>query len=453
MADFWEELGHNATLALLVIVSCVLLGYCGKKLGLIGKLKDPEEERFFQWIDYYLRRFVDWFTNPEFKEYDLTPGFTAEKTFTTQTPAGFKVRYQFELICRRLDKEQSKRARMLDTGNREAFVAAYNQQILLPYFGERSCFFHIEWLKAVELNKQYEVFRTPVCQLLMSDAGQEIREFPDTQIMNDLGSTPLLMNGCDAVMGEFNRNIFDDELVEENYAMLTAEQREAVLRDPRYGPFEEMLAVSALKRRLEFIGKLTNQSHEGDWFSVQTERVGQTVRIAWKMKEQIPAGYELVGFEKNEGFYSNPYDEDRNGTMVIHSFQDGQRVVRMAEGESNFYTLYLRSENRKPDGTRKVHKALRFQITLASQGEFRQIADTLERAEKKKTTVDPDKEHISRAIKELGVFVELDAALETKTREWKKGIMESEEYSAEEKADKIERLRDVMAALRSKYEP
>jgi len=447
----WLEKFQNPVWIVGTFVTLLLLGYCARKVGLIRQFKDPADKHLYDWWDYHVNRFVEWMRNPSFKDYDITKGFVAEKVFTTTTPTGFKVRYGFQLICRRLNEDESKREHMLDKRKQEEFVTAYNEEVLLPYLRERSCFFHLEWRKAIELDKQYEVFRTPVCQLVVEDGRLDICEFPDTKIMNELRSTPLVMNGCDGVMGEFNRNIFDDDLVEDNYAMLTEEQRKAVVNDPRYGAFEEMLAVSALNRRLELRGKLANQFHESEWFSVQTEKAGMTVKIAWKMKEKVPAGFELVGFRKTGGFHPNAHDEENNGTLVIHSFQDGETIEPLDEGEANFYTLYLRAINRNRDGTRRVYNALRFQIIVSALETTEKLRELLKRIEQRRPSVDQNAESLVLALKELRSYFELDNAFDAMKDSFSEQIRGGN-YSRSEKAEKIGRLNDIVNLIRNKYQ-
>ena len=93
------------------------------------------------------------------------------------------------------------------------------------------------------------------------------------------------------------------------------------------------MAVAVLKRRLDFLGRQSNQKHEAEMFSIETEKVGRSVRIRWKLKAHAPEGYELVGFRKTGGYFANQFDVQQNGEMVTQSRQDGEAIEPLNEGE------------------------------------------------------------------------------------------------------------------------
>jgi hypothetical protein len=376
--------------------------------------------------------------------------FIITRAFTAESYAGFKIQYELDLICRRKDDEVYKAARMLDDSVRQQVAEAYHKEVFCRHFDENRYFFHFGWDYTPEW-PEHEIVRTPVSKLVETSGIVLAGEVLQTRLNVDLHPLLFEKNGCELQLGKFRNHIFPDHLIEENYAMISKEELEEVEDDERYGELIERIAVVALKRRLEFFGKQSSQKHETDKYSITTEKSGRVVRIRWSMKSTLPSD-ELVGFRKTGGFHPEILDETKHGTLIAHSSKDGEVIETLSDKESYFYTFFLQSAPER-DGKRVMDSPLRFQLATASAEETKAIQSTLALIETRKPPPDPDKEHISRAIKELGVFVELDAALEAKTREWKKGIMENEEYSAEEKADKIERLRDVMAALRSKYEP
>jgi hypothetical protein len=383
--------------------------------------------------------------NPEYHG-----GFLLEHAFRIRTLAGFKVEYKLRLIVSRVNDEEFKRAQMLKKSRQAAFVDDYNEALFLPLLDQHSCFFRIEWTTPVEAGKIYQIFRAELYQVIEDEDGFVVDGFLDTRVRAELMKIPFAQNGCTAMIGYFDRNNFSEDLIKENYAMLTEEQKATILADERFGAYEELLAVGALRRQLDFFGT-SMQQHEADMFTIETERAGRALKIKWSFKESATSGYYLWGFKDRGGFFKDPWDETNNGPRVIDSYRDGETTELLDEGEAYFYTFFLQPFNESERSKRR--SSLRFQITVETKKEREAIEATLRRLEQKKTVVDPDKEHISRALKELGLYVELDTALETTTKAWEKKISNNDAYSAEQKAEKIDRLRDAMATLRSKYEP
>jgi hypothetical protein len=97
-----------------------------------------------------------------------------------------------------------------------------------------------------------------------------------------------------------------------------------------------------------------------------------------------------------------------------------------------------------------VIAVVRFQVT-ASMDEVETIRAAIRRIEARKAP-DPEKETLSRALNELGEFVEMDTAFEAMERSFMEQI-EKSNHSEETKKLKIERLQDIVQTIRSKYEP
>lgn len=288
---------------------------------------------------------------------------------------------------------------------------------------------------------------TAVYQLSEENEHSIIREVFDTALKVKFSQLPYNKNGCEVKLAHFENNIFTNELIEENYAMLTEEQKEAIQNDDRFGAWEEMLAVAALKRQLDFLKKGKN-TFEADYYSIETERAGRSLKIRWKLREGV-SGYNLLGFKATGGFSADKWDEHENGIRIVDACKNGETTELLTEGEAYFYTFFLKPFQ-KTEQTRSC-SALRFQLTIETKTETEAIEDILKRFEKR-IEPDPGKENLSRALKELGSYVEMDAAFEAMEKSFAGEIGKSDRPDAE-KERKIERLRDIVAQIRSKYEP
>jgi hypothetical protein len=378
--------------------------------------------------------------------------FLFARTFTARSFENFKIQYELEVLCHRRDDEEFKRARMLDKYSQQQVVEEFNEEIFLPHLSKNSRFFYFDWRVPRPDDVSQEVVQTPVGQFMKEDGEVKFRWVTDTMVgVGAAKAGKVKKNGCEVQFGSFRNNLFPDELIEENYAMLTAEDKRAIEADDRYGPLVEMIAVAALKRRLEFIGRHSNQKHEAEMFSIESERAGQRVRIRWKRKSAAFAGYELLGFRTTGGFHADEFDESNNGTLVIQSYQDGEDIQPLREGEANFYTFFMRSQQKQEDGSRRKVSPLRFQLAISAKEETEGLRAAIERLEQRKPA-DPARESMAQALKELGLAMEFQDALEAMEKTLIEQVRQKR-LPKEEEEEKIEFIRDTVRLQRDKYQP
>ena len=235
------------------LVVIVLAYLCFRWIGWIKKGEDADLDKAWDSVGGFLGGLFDSFQRRLEKKREYTDfndkygisSFKITRPFTVTSAAGFKIRYELDLICRRRNDVEFKEARMLEESVRQALAEEYNEALFLPYFRQRNYFFAFGWP-----GHGADVVRTPVVEIVEQDEELMLREVLKTRLNLELHPIPFPRKGCETQLGYFRRNIFPDELVEENYAMLTEEEIEAVETDDRYGALVEMIAVAALKRRL-----------------------------------------------------------------------------------------------------------------------------------------------------------------------------------------------------------
>jgi hypothetical protein len=263
---------------------------------------------------------AEWQKNPpgpyQEGDYRYWRGSSATQVFIAQTLTGFKVKYRLELLFERVNNDEFNRARMLDDYAKYSLVVHYNNEVFWSYFNDTSCFFGIQWRMVNRLGEDYGMASTPVCRLLPNNNDLAVGTMHDHEMESELRKlAPFIKNGCAVTINYFRRDIFDIELIEENYAMITDAQKQAILASDRYGAHEEMFAVAALKRRYDFLDK-NEQKHETDHLSIETVKAGRGVKIKWRFTQMNPFPYELLGFRSTGGFYA---DQLRMSCRIIFS--------------------------------------------------------------------------------------------------------------------------------------
>jgi hypothetical protein len=371
--------------------------------------------------------------------------FSVHRKDTNYTLSNFTSYHQLELFCRRVNNEDFNLHEMLKSGSQNMLAMSFNTNRVRRIMYKNSWYFHYELAPAANggyaprlVTREYAVKGDTVL----------VREVSNKELITKVNKEGFRHGGCEAELISIEPDIFSEGIIEGNFDMLKEEHLNAVLRDELYGQYEELVAVAALKCRLKFLGN-KSESYRAEWFTIETEKAGRALKIRWQIDEAAKRDYELIGFRKTDGFCSDPFSEINNGKMVIHGKNDGEVTELLNEGEANFYTLFLRQPQR--GSVDRKCSPLRFQITIACREETAELESIMARAKERNS--DPDKERISRAIKELGIFVELDAALESKTKAWEKKIRDNDEYSAEQKEEKVGRLVETMKLIRSNYEP
>jgi hypothetical protein len=333
---------------------------------------------------------------------------------------------------------------MLEPKSQQELADYFNSHFLERVMHNDGWFFHLKltWVNCTE-EIEYAV-RAPLCQITSKRGSCVMDEVTDTMLIICLGN--YKHNGCSAHLKDIDREILDRETIEGNYAMLSEEQKQAVMADDRYGQYEQMLAVAALKRRLDFLENKT-ASYDSELFSIETERAGRGLRIKWRFKPKAKrGGYDIMGFRRTGGFFANEWDEANNGALVIQSSKDGETVELLREGEAQFYTFFAKPW--KESARNPCRSPLRFQVTIATKEETDPIRAALETIERQ--SFNPPTHNLSRALKELGLFVEFDNAIEQREKILARQI-ETAGYAPQEKQEKLSRLREVTATVRDKY--
>ena len=386
--------------------------------------------------------------------------FAFERTFTTKTPGHFSVQYRLKGSITRVNDGEFKRARMLDVAEREKLIEDYNKEVFLRFVEEGGFFFRCRWLK-------FELWGTPMTQTnillnrVVNKDGERITErVPNVYVLKALQQIEFVKNGCQVNLGWMDIEIWDSRIIEENFKMLTPEIIEKLERDPEYNLYEEAMVIGAMQRRLELTQKLlqeeSDQVYETGMVWIKTARSGKAVKLEWKIKLQNPSGYDLMGFRKEDGFDLDKWSESSNGALVVHSPKDGSIVEDLDEGRTYFYTFFLKSWG----ADKEKSNPLRFQIRIPRAVQFEEIERQLSKIEARikkvaaleaaEIPLSPKQEKLNKALEELGLFVELDEAIESVEEKLRKKI-EEKNYPREEKEEKLDRLKGFVESIREKH--
>ena len=238
-----------------------------------------------------------------------------------------------------------------------------------------------------------------------------------------------------------------NETIEEDHAILRKDQIDAILSDNCSGEDGENFALTALKRRLHFL-ESAREKYESDNFVIETKRIGRALRIKWRFKPNTLRRYDIVGFRKTGGFFGDKWDESNNGTLVIQSDKDGESTESLNEGEAFYYTFFLKPWTEGFGSPKR--SSLRFQVTISTTDEMDALNVLITRLRQANSGADR-RPNISRAIKELGRNVEFENAIAHEEKVWAQQIGASN-YSPEEKEEKLERLREMVARIRDDYQ-
>ncbi len=367
-------------------------------------------------------------------------------TFVGETLFGFKVPYTLELRFDRVDDEQFKLKKMLDETSQHSLAMSFNTNRIRRLLSVRSWFFNLHCDVGQTRTADKAICLT-VCGLFEEEGRSYIREVPNWKVVDEVKKESFTGSGCEVVLQHLDPGIFSPEIIEENYAMLKREDIEEIRKSDRYGEYEEMLAVAALKRRLDFLGN-KKQSYENDYISIETESAGRALKIRWSFKSPARPNYEIRAYRKTGGFSGDQWNEESNGTLVIDSKKDGEVIEHLNEGEANFYTVWVRPINELERKDRS--SALRFQATIATREETEAIQGVMKRIEERSFS-DSGRHNISRAVHELGLAVELDRMMTQAEKNAVSRIGSDSAYTEEEKKEKIERVLEMVANLKDKY--
>lgn len=360
-----------------------------------------------------------------------------------KTLSGFNVEYSLSIGCTRVGGYDADNY-MHHAGVENAFKEEANNTFI-KFLEEHSYCFHFGRQQLNAINELTNV-QPILVQHNFNEKGElSSREVPVASVNEELKNLPpIVCRGHELRLFELKVPILSDEVVDENYTMLSEEQKERIANDPDFGLTSEAFVVGLLKRRAA-IFKIASEKHGADCFEVETEKLGRSIRIRWKLYPTA-TGHHLLGFRKTDGFSSDQWSETDNGTRIVDARGNGEMTDPLKEGGMYFYTFFLKTF----DGDNK-QSLLRFQVTMDTEAEKAAVANALKGFEKR-TTPEPEKENLAQALKEVGSYMEMDTAFEAMESSFVEEINKSN-HSAETKQLKIERLQDVVRQIRSKYEP
>jgi hypothetical protein len=365
-----------------------------------------------------------------------TPGRARTKT-------GFPLNFSLSWAVKRLDNKWFALFNLLNDYLGLSFGSSGTRKFLNA-LEPASMFFQIVWNEQAEIESPEE-FSPQVRQGLERDGKFDLC---NVQLDEMCSNFPSFEDGGYVLsLRGITLFTFDRDTIEENYAMLTEEQKAELEKTERLTHYEERLAVVALKRRQELLGN-KKEVYETNHVSIETERAGRRLRIKWRFKPGSPAGYDLLGMRKTGGFFPDQWDTQNNGMLVIHMPSNGETTEVLNEGETYFYTFILKAWQETAEKPR--FGVCRFQVSIETKEE-REALETILTGYKERTKLDPEKETLSRALKEVGSYMEMDTAFEAMERSFVAQI-EKTNYSEEVKEEKVARLRDLVRLVRDKYQ-
>ena len=423
----------------------ILLLLFGLAFGFVFLCRnDKFMEEMTKLVEQLLKSYKDWqrLKQEEWRRLHPPKLFLIEHRFRAQTLIGFDVEYWMNLACERVDVEQSIREEVLNPVVTEIIAYEFRDKVFEPHFNDRSYFWHLDPRSVPALGVS-----TMVAEVAKEDGLEVVREVRRERLKAEIILLPpLKCRGCEIKLLDFSIPALPDELIERNYRVLSDEQKEEIMESAEFGVAAEMLAVSLLRERLNLL-RGGSQKYTAGTFTLETEKVGRSFKIKWKLATGA-YGHFLLGFRNNGGFSKDQWSEDQNGARVIDASSDGEVVEVLQDGVSYFYTFFLKPFQETEHVRR--NSPLRFQITIESRAEIEAIEATLKKFEEKQKP-ELEKENLSKALKEIGSYVEMDHALDALGESFAEGIRKSDRPE-EEKQKKIERLEDFVRIVRSKYE-
>jgi hypothetical protein len=248
--------------------------------------------------------------------------------------------------------------------------------------------------------------------------------------------------------------------IEASHSALTEAQKLEAKESEPYQESEKALAIAILKRQLEFQEYQYRQVHNSEWVSIKTERVGRGLTIGWRLADDTPSNFSLLGLRKTGGFSNDYRVLDSNGTLVLESQTDGEVSELLKSGETYYYTFLLRGPSLLGP---IIYFASRFQITMIAEEETAAIERTIRRVQNKEEEPqkqdapsvrqpDPARENISHVVNELGLVFEFHNAMDAMEQSLISDI-KKKNLPKEEEDEKIEFVRDTIRLQREKYQP
>jgi hypothetical protein len=372
---------------------------------------------------------------------------TLDASFRRKTRAGFFVEYSIRWRVERESLLIFIVSGMHKPAVQQQFVSTFNAVVMDPIFSETPLSFRITWNPDALIGSAAE-FPVTLDAFVEKEGEIQNHNVGVGKAKSILSEKAMETGGCRFIVQEFELKPLSHELIEENYAMLSDEQKKEIKEDNHYRAYEEGLAVALLKRRLDLL-QTGAHKYEANGFTIETEKAGRSLRIKWRFNAN-GAGHYLWGFRNTGGFSNDQWNETGNGTRVVDSYRDGEVVEVLQEGTTYFYNFFLKAFQ-DVEGQPGKKSPLRFQSTIETKAETEEITQLLSRFAERNEP-EPEKETLSRAMKELGSYVEMDTAFEAMEHSFIEQI-EKLNHPEETKKLKIERLQDIVRTIRSKYEP
>jgi hypothetical protein len=176
----------------------------------------------------------------------ILEGYFWEAEISAKTLAGFKLRYKLQLAVTRKDLRPFRRGRMLEPASQRSFVEAFNDEVIRPLLSDS--FFWLRWIG--DISFQYP---TPYVFLCERRPDGELKTGAEYEVSRKAEKVGWTRNGC-SVSHVFlkasrpARVMMDDELIRENYTMLTPQDLNDVAGDVQTMMAVEKAVVDALKR-------------------------------------------------------------------------------------------------------------------------------------------------------------------------------------------------------------
>jgi hypothetical protein len=430
------------------MISLLLLG-AALLLAFNKAFQKAFEEWLIRWIEILQKLYKAWQKRKRerWKRENPDKLFSIEQTFMAQTLSGFDVSYRMILQCERIDVPRTIKEEVENRFVQKGLAYEFRDKVFLPHFERMSYFWHLDYGIVAAAGSQFQVRPTIVGEIGEEDGCRVVRSVPCGRIQIEVEHLrPMEIRGCRIRLLDFSTLALSDEMIERNYRVLSDQQIKAILGTAEFSAAGEMFAVALLKRRLDFL-RDGSRTYTADLFTIETEKAGRTLNIRWRFK----AGAEncfLWGFRNTDGFSNDQWDENKNGKRVIDSYKDGEDLQVLDEGVAYFYTFFLVPYREDAEHLRK--SLLRFQVTISLEKEIETISKALLDIEGRKP-VDPTEANLNEALNAVGAIVEMDKAFEAMEKRFSEDIMKSDRPQAE-KRRKIERLRDVIRQIRSRYE-
>lgn len=256
---------------------------------------------------------------------------------------------------------------------------------------------------------------------------------------------------------EVEWGVWDQELMERNYSMLELQPKvlEKVTGDVLYQEYEEMVAVAALKRRLEIQKALqlgqTEQEHGGDanWFTLKTTGVAGKLRISWKVKggwsDTQLSGYRIQGTrfpEPIKDAKGKPTPRLSGEEVVVDARENNHVDLHVGEGVECAFSFVLVKGTEGLLSSPTVDR-INFRVRMPTAEETMALEALLfemKQLRKAQAKPDPVQENVERVLKKVRAKVKTSTALLAEKEKSKRETQASPEFQALSKAEQVDVL-------------